>query len=343
MRTLKILAGLITVLFVSCSLWQPSVIKAQQKPDDWGTNQGSDIPLLDAVQEETVDEMQRDASEKLLETAEWIDSFFDDGRSIAEENTTRATLKLSLGYSKNNDFEIKPRFDLRLKLPQLSHRANIFIEAAEDEDFDIESDPISSRPAHTESENSRLTAGIKYFLKESKKYNISVDSGMSWNYLFAGLRLRAIHDLGEWQGRFTNRLRYYTDDGWENRATYDLEYQINKSLLFRTTTSAFLFEDDPGIPHSQYFRLYQVLSAYQALSYESGVYFDTKPSYAMTDTQLIVKYRQRFFRDWLILEISPRVSFPEDHDREPNPGIVFKLEAAIGYHPDEQGYRKVFR
>jgi hypothetical protein len=124
-----------------------------------------------------LDDAQVKAGNVLLSAADWIDSFFDDQRSFSEVNTTRAVVKLSLGYSKNDDFEVKPRFDLRLRLPRLSSRA-----------------------------------------------------------------------------------------------------------------------------------------------------------------QFIISYRQRFYRDWLVLEVSPRISFPEDHDRDPNSGIIFKIEAAIGYKADEQGF-----
>jgi hypothetical protein len=341
MNTTCVLAGIITLLF----LWNgPGLtVMAQDIPKEWGADQGKDIPLLDEQQEKTLDETQKSATTNLLEAANWIDSFFDDGRFIAEGNTTRATIKLSMGYSKNDSFELKPSLDLRLRLPQLSNRLNLFIEASNGEDFNAGSDPISSRPAHEDSTNSELTAGLRYFLKERGKYNISLDAGGSWGFLFAGLRYRSTQNFDGWQGRFTNRLRYYTDDGLENIATYDLENQFKANWIFRTTTSVNLYEGENGVPHSQYFRLYQVLSPFQALSYESGVYLDTRPSYKMTDTQFIVKYRQRFFRDWLILEIAPRVTFPEDHDRVANPGIIFQLEAAFGYKADEEGYNQIFR
>lgn len=316
---------------------------AQEQPEKWGTEQGEDIPMLSEEQEKSLDEAQQLASEKLLGAADWIDSFFDDRRVIIEENTSRATAKLAMGYSRNDDFEIKPRLDVRLKLPRLSERANLFLEAAEDKDFNIGSTPLDDRLANNDGENNELTAGIRYFLRETKKYNIIFDSGLSWDYLFAGMRYRSIQDFGTWQGRFTNRLRYYTDDGLENKTAYDLERRLHTNWLFRATTGVVLAEEEEGIPHSQYFRLFQVLSAHQAISYESGVYFDTEPSYKMTDTLFLVRYRQRFFRDWLVLEISPRLSFPEDHDREANPGIVLQLEAAFGYRADEEGYRKIFR
>ena len=335
---------IIPVLAFQLFLASADLVAAKNKPENWGVEQGNDIPLLDTEQEKRLDNVQKLASEELLSAAQWIDSFFDDGRSTNEENTTRATLKLSLGYSKNDNFEIKPRLDLRLRLPSLANRAtSFFIDAADDQDFNIDSDPLGDRKGNDDGTKNELTAGLRVFLKESQKYNISLDTGASWNYLFAGLRFRSVQDIGDWQGRFTNRLRCYTDDGFENKTAYDLEKQVFEKFLFRTTTSVVLSEDEDGIPHSQYFRLYQVLSPLKAISYESGVYFDTEPSYKMSDTKFIIKYRQRFFRDWLVLEISPRVSFPEDHDREVNPGIIFKLEAAFGYDPDEEGYNKIFR
>jgi hypothetical protein len=343
MNTNCVLAGIITLLFLMNGPGLTGMAQAQDIPKGWGDSQGKDMPLLDAQQEKTLDETQKSATTKLFEAADWIDSFFDDGRFLTEGNTTRATIKLSMGYSKNDSFEIKPSLDLRLKLPQLSNRLNLFIEASNGQDFNAGSDPITSRPVHEDSTNSDFTAGLRYFLKESRKYNISFDAGGSWGFLFSGLRYRAALDFSDWQGRFTNRLRYYTDDGLENIATYDLEKQIKANWIFRSTTSVNLYEGVNGIPHFQYFRLYQVLSPFQALSYEAGVYCDTRPSYKMTDTQFIVKYRQRFFRDWLVLEIAPRLTFPEDHDRVANPGIIFQLEAAIGYKADEEGYNQIFR
>ncbi len=330
-------------LFVFCITCLPQAASTQEMPKDWGAQQGDDMLLLNKEQEKSLDSVQENASKKLLSAAEWIDSFFDDDRSTTEENKTRATVKLSMGYSRNDSFEIKPRFDLRLKLPKLSSRANLFIQAAEDQDFNFDSDPLGDRPGNDDGDKNQLTAGLRFFLKESEKYNITFDTGASWNYLFAGVRYRAAQDFGTWQGRFTNRLRYYTDDGYENKASYDLERQFSEKLMFRTTTSVNILEEEDGIPHSQYFRLYQVLSPYQAISYESGVYLGTDPSYKVTDTQVLVKYRQRFYRDWLVLEVSPKITFPEDHDRDPNPGIVFKLEATLGYDSDVEGYNKIFR
>lgn len=317
-------------------------VLAKEPPEGWGTKQGEDIPILDELQEKRLDELQAEASAALLDVANWIDSFFDDARAVDEENTNRATIGIALGYSRNDNFDIKPRFDWRVSLPKLSNRTQFYISASDDEDFSVQSDLNEIRSADEKSDDSQVRAGLKWFLKESGKYNISLDTGVSWEYLFAGLRYRSLQTLGEWQGRLTNRLRYYTDDGFENKLSYDLERTVTDKTMFRTTTSVNWYEEKEGFPHSQYFRLYQVFSEYQALSYESGVFLTTDPSYKMTDLQFTLKYRQRFFRDWLVLEIVPRVTFPEEQDYNINPGIIFNFKASIGYRANEAGYGKIF-
>jgi hypothetical protein len=291
--------------------------------------------------EQRLDSTQELASTRLLAAAEWLDAFFVDDLVTAEENTTRARLKFSFGYSRQDDFDISPRLDLRLRLPRLSSRANLFLSATEEEEFQIDSDPQSKRPDGIDDEGSRFTAGLRFFLKESNRYNLSFDTGTSWNSLFAGLRLRSVreHSFG-WRGRFTNRLRYYTDDGFEFASSYDLEKHLGENMLFRTTSRATLYEGYSGVPHSQYFQLYHRHNNTQALSYEAGVFFDTEPSHTLIDTQFVIKYRQRFLRDWLALEIAPRLTFPEEEDREANPGIVLSIEGAFGYQADRHGFSR---
>ncbi|MEJ2058740.1 MAG: hypothetical protein P8X39_12985 [Desulfofustis sp.] len=59
--------------------------------------------------------------------------------------------------------------------------------------------------------------------------------------------------------------------------------------------------------------------------------------------QLKLRYRQRFYRDWLVLEVAPQVTFPSDHDHEMNPGLIVKFEADFGYLEDLQAYQSVFK
>jgi hypothetical protein len=286
--------------------------------------------------------LQQKGSALVISAAEWIDSFFDDPRYVNEANRSRAKLKLTFGYSRFDDFEFSPGIDLRLNLPVLEKRVNLFLKANDDDDFDADSNPVS------DSENNKdedLTLGIKYFLAMGERYNVSTDVGVSGSYVYGGLRYRHLHPFfsNYWEARFTNRLRYYSDDGWEDKASYDIERHLGERFFIRNTFTGVVSEETDGLPFSAISQLYQIFSIERALLYDAGIYFDTAPEFEVSDVQLKLRYRQRFYRDWLVLEVAPQVTFPSDHDHEMNPGLIVKFEADFGYLEDLQAYQSVFK
>ena len=188
------------------------------------------------------------------------------------------------------------------------------------------------------------SAGIQYFLALGERYNLSTDFGLSVGYAFAGLRYRYEHPLfgNLWVGRFTDRMRYYTDDGWENKVSYDIERNLGERYFLRTTLTGIVAERFDGLPFSGVARLYQVIDIERAILYDAGAYFDTDPEFEVTDVQLTLRYRQRFFRDWLVIEVAPQLTFPASDDHGANPGLVVKLEADFGYLEDRKAYDSVF-
>ena len=293
-----------------------------------------DRPLLDTTQEKT--------SALVLNAAGWMDEFFDDDRVTSEENKTRIKLEFGVGYSKNDSLEFKPNISGRIDLPHLSKKLNLLIFASSKDEFNTEQNPISSSPRHQEPDNREIAAALQYFLQEGKKYNISTTFGASFAYLYTGIRYRQSQDFGSWQGRFVDRLQYFTDDGLENTISYDIEHYLSDVWLFRTAVTCDWFRNRDGFPHSWLFRVYQIINKENALLYEVGNYFDTEPSYKMTDLQLRLRYRQRFLRDWLVLEMAPQITFPEDHDRQANPGFIVKFEADCGNLSGRNIFSEIF-
>ncbi len=323
----------------------PLLNEKQARTLDRNSTQGDNIPLLDHAAESRLDDFQTKGSSAVLSAAEWLDSFFDDPRYLSEENRTRVKVKLGLGYSELYNLETYSAIDVRVNLPRLEKKANFFLRLNDDSDFDADSSPIANTDGGIKNDVEKLSAGVQYFLAVGEQYNISAEVGASLDYLYAGLRYRYLHSLfnNEWSGRFTNRLRYYTDDGWEDKASYDIERHFGERFFYRTTFTAVFAEANEGVPFSAVARLYQVFDIDSALSYDVGTYFDTKPQPEVTDIQLKLRYRQRFYRDWLVLEVAPQITFPEEYDHDFNPGIVTKFEFDFGYLNDQNGFNSVFK
>ncbi len=299
-----------------------------------------DIPLLSDELEIRIDERHQLVGEYLVSAATWFDSFFDNSRSEAEANQSTFRLRLDGGWDKYEDFEFKPRVSFRLHLPGMHNRWNLLLSARDDEDFDVDRLPGGSE---RRDDDANITAALQYFLLQSEKMNISTTAGISYNYAYAGLRYRGSYEYGSWQGRLTSRVRYYTDDGLESINEYDLERRVSETLLFRTTLNGDWYEEKSGLDHGIVFSLFQVLNKDRAVLYDVGNSFQTSPNYYLVDTVFRLRYRQRFYRDWLIFEIAPQVSFPKEHDRNLNPGLILRLEAEFGYTSYKKQFDNIFR
>lgn len=294
-----------------------------------------------AGEDKAIDKTQQKASKMLFDAAEWFDSFFDDNRYYSELNESQAKLKLSLKYTEDGDLDLSPRIRWRIHLPKLSKKTNLILFASEDEEDDF---GTSGSEDSWESVRSKddFGAAVQQFLKRGEKYNISTTFGASTSYVYGGIRFRYFKDFGPWQGRFVERLRYYTDDGWENLVSVDMERQISSFWLFRSSASLYWYKDTDNLPHNLSFRLYQSLSKRRAISYEWDNRFITDPSHKLSDIQLQLRYRQQFYRDWLLYELKPRVNFPEENDREAEYSVFLILEAKFG-HEAAREIRDVFR
>jgi len=52
--------------------------------------------------------------------------------------------------------------------------------------------------------------------------------------------------------------------------------------------------------------------------------FSHRPIEELTEVKFIFRYRQRFWRDWLFLEIAPQYRYPRDQSFHAVPGILFQ-------------------
>ncbi len=276
-----------------------------------------------------LDDAHAEVSQTLRQASAWMDSFFDDNRSVEEENRTRARLKLGLRYSEAEAFELEPRINLRLHLPQLSKKASMILFAADDDKPEIGASRTD--PGFFGKDERKAGAALQYFLNEGEKYNISFTGGGATGYLYGGLRYRHTKEFADWQTRFRTQLRYYTDDGLVNLNSLDCDRELSKIWFFRTTTQLEWLEEDSELPLTLAFRLYQVLDEDRVLSYEWENRMEEIDQGEISEVMLLFRYRQRFLREWLFWEVSPRVTFDDDQDWDSEYAVLVKVDITFGY------------
>lgn len=288
------------------------------------------------------DIVHKTISTRLLASAAWLDAFFADERSVAEENTSYLGLRHELFVEERTGFTQKPRARLRLALPQLQQKANLIFSTEPDRPaasapfaLDDLSDMQRARPPHRrESDDTRFITALQYFLKATTAQNISLRAGLRFNgmdpVVLAGPRYRVLTPLNAWAFRLTQEVLYRTDTKWQAITRLDLERPLSKSLFFRSTLEGGWYEDN-GYSYTAGFSLGQILSEKSAISYEWINSFHVNGGSDWKDTLLKVHYRWNIWRNWLFVDIAPQFRFPCEHDHQLTPGIFVSLEALFGW------------
>lgn len=272
-------------------------------------------------------------------SARWFDTFFDDPNFVEEDVSTRLRVRTDAFFSQRDEEKFSANVNLKLHLPALSHalKSKVSLLVGGDETLD---DPDV---AGTNSIDNALndatddpTVGLQYFLFANRDLNVNMTAGvrLSGPALFVGPRASYVHTLSEVMLlRFIERIRWYTDDGWESRTRLDLDRSFGSSRFFRQTFEIRWREssrDEDGFRFQALTNLTQRLSSRQAVSYRWNNTLKTEPDIHMDSTVLLVQYRRRIFRKWLFCELIPQLAFQDEYDWKANPGVTLRLEVVFG-------------
>jgi hypothetical protein len=277
---------------------------------------------------ERADAVQEDVTRRIRVAASWLDSFLGDERSLAEENDTWARLRFDVDVEDGEGvgFNVKPK--IRVALPRTKRRAQLTISGDGDSDEGLGSDTadeILEAFENTEEEN--VSVGANYFLRDTLRNNFRIGAGFSSGpAVYGDVRYRHLLPLGEWNLRGTERVRYYTDEGFESRTALDFERRIGPKFFFRTTTNGAWYEEQPGYFYGQSLSFYQLVGTARLLVYDLAGSFVTDPNNVLDQALVRVRYRQRLWRDWIFFEVAPQIRLPRNEDYEVVPGIQFRLE-----------------
>jgi hypothetical protein len=283
-----------------------------------------------------------DTSKRLVDTgvqraSQWVDDFFQDPNYDAEAANSQIRLRPEFYYRKEQGAKAKFRFRARLNLPSMGNRVSLVAGADDDSGgFDDSVDDSSDDGV----------IGLQFFMKESSRWNTSISVGMKFNdfAFFVGPRVRFTDVLGEKGSyRFTQTVRWQTNNYWQFNTRLDLNRLISEHLFFRQTFDGrWRGEDavDDGYRTRVSSFLTQRLGQLSGLQYEFSTIFHTKPDTHVHKYTVAVRYRKQTKYDWLYYEIVPQISFDHDYGYRFNPGIRLRLEFFFGADTIDQFYSR---
>lgn len=299
-------------------------------------------PELASQEEESVslaeraDAVQEKVTRRIRAAAHWLDTFLGGERSLEEENETRARLRFDVDVEDGEGVGFDVRPDIRVALPGTKERVQLTISGDGDSDSDLTDDTaedIREEFENTDEEN--ISIGANYFLRDTTRNNVRIGAGFtSGPAVYGEVRYRLLASLGSWDFRGTERVRYYTDNGFESRTTVDFERRLSRLHFFRATTRGTWFEEEPGYFYSQSLSFYHLIGPTRLMVYELVGSFVTDPNHVLDQGLVRVRFRERLWRDWIYLEIAPQLELPREEDYEAVPGILFRLD--FSFSPEER-------
>lgn len=279
-----------------------------------------------------LDRHKRNVDTQVQRASMWVDSFFLDPSYDAEAANSQFRIRPELYYSKEDDFDLRLRVRARLNLPNLGRRASLVMGAEDDSDFDDSVDDPGDDGI----------IGLQFFMTESTRWNTSLSLGIKFNDFagFIGPRVRFTDVIGEKGSyRFTQTVRWQTNNYWQFNTRLDLNRVINDRLFFRQTFDGRWRgekSEDEGYRTRISSFLTQRVGEVSGLQYEFTTIFHTRPDTHVDEYVLAARYRKRTKRDWLYYEIVPQVAFEDEFDYKFNPGVRLRVEFFFGAQTTDQ-------
>ena len=269
-----------------------------------------------------LDRWHAQISSAIVNTVERVDRFFGDARLDDENNRTRLNTSVGLKFDGDEGPSLATDFKLRLALPQLGNRLHMFVDNAFTADDPQEGDSLSDAVNESEPDT-----GLRYIFKHNHTRRINADVGARFSspaQLFSRLQGREIIPFHEWELRLRQTVAWFTEDGWTETSEMTWNRPLENRYLFRSVSRVLWEEKSSGITPSQSLLLFKELNARSGYHFALSGKWPETPDVEAANYTAILTYRRLMYRQWLSLEISPGIEFPQARDYELNPFITIK-------------------
>ncbi len=248
-----------------------------------------------------------------------IDRFFGNDRNYQESNDSVLQLDLTrvMGYTGEHRFVLQGK--AKVHLPQTEKSLHLLIESDPDKNTANASNQVQvTQTTVNTTTPSSYGAGLRHELKSADdRWFLGTDGGVKLAGLNTSLFLRTRGSyavpLDHWRMKAAETVFWFNTTGVGETTQLDFERPINDLNLFRATTSATWLNNRQSFDLRQDFGLFQTVDERTAMLYQASVIgvSDSSAQAHVTDYVLLMLYRHRLHREWMYLEISPQLHFPQ--------------------------------
>ncbi len=272
-----------------------------------------------------LDWSRRQLHRGLCASVRWFDSFFGEERFDEAAKGMRGRVSQAVEYRDRVGFEHRPRFRLRVGMPNLSRRLNFFVEREDERNTVLtrtegETEAETAQPSSTsQSDAVRVGFGYDRIKKENESLDFRLSLRIQEGELAPSVRVRYRReflrtDTSQW--RFTETPFWRKVEGWGETTSLDYEYKINEPTLARWFNDATWSQSTLGLSWRTGMTLYRTLGTAKAGLAEVRVEGQTDSPVDVSNYGGRLAYRQTLGRKWLLGEVYSGYDWPKSYPGE---------------------------
>ncbi|WP_375752826.1 hypothetical protein [Vibrio sp. HN007] len=147
---------------------------------------------------------------------------------------------------------------------------------------------------------------------------------------FTRANIQRVENLSNtWTAQLEQEVFYYHTRGAGAVTHLNLYHAFEENPLdiFKFGNSAQYLYDDRGWELVSQLSYYDRIHTDHLLEYSTGISGKPQHDKEISNTWISVSWKQRLYKKWLFLTVTPLVDFPREYDHKANPGMLIELEA----------------
>ncbi len=257
----------------------------------------------------------------------FVESIFDDDAIDDKSSGSNGRVFFKTRRVRGEGVDYQSGINLKLALPQTNNQLKLLIETDEDDDEIKESDALGTV------DNVTYSTALRVLIQQSEHWNTNLDNGIRWEgepVPFTRIRARRTDYYDTWRSRFNQTVFWRSNIGWGENTRYSAIRPIDIRRSYRFALGASYLLNDDFFELNNSYGIFDELDDLQVLYYSFTIKGDTDGIEKINRYTTAISYRRKVYRNFVLAELVPEVSWPRDRNFEPTPALTFKLDIIFG-------------
>ncbi len=280
-------------------------------------------------------------SDKFLDLASEIDSFFGNERNFTETNKSVLQLDVAQQMGRNGSPVIALSYKAKFILPNAQKRFHLLLESNPDQNLPGTTLAQQQKPKEVSlfkefSTPDSYGAALRFENKDNSHWRFSADAGIKADggtgivdisiHQFARSSVSFTTPLNLVQLKLTESFFTFNTTGPGENTLIELDHHLSDIMLMRSTSGATFLYD------KEYFDLHQDISFFHTLNKDVSILYQfsangvSRPSAEVSEYVALLLYRQRLHQEWIFLELNPQVHYPKNTNFLLDAQFIIRLE-----------------